>query len=76
LNWRRANRKWRPPVWGGQWQKRSAAKRPLTASNGQKELLVIFGEGKAVTKIIQVKETIEFRTSLGAKERATPVAHV
>jgi hypothetical protein len=48
----------------------------LTASNGQKELLVIFGEGKAVTKIIQVKETIEFRTSLGAKERATPVAHV
>jgi hypothetical protein len=48
----------------------------LTAANGQTELLVIFGEGKAVTKIIQNKEAIEFGTSLGAKERATPVAHV
>jgi hypothetical protein len=37
---------------------------------------MIFGEGKAVTKIIQDKETIEFMTSLGAKERATPVAPV
>jgi hypothetical protein len=39
-------------------------------------LLVIFGEGRAVTKIIQDKETIEPRHLSQAKERATPVAHL
>jgi hypothetical protein len=35
------------------------AKRPLTASNRQRELLMIFGESTAVTKIIQDEKPYE-----------------
>jgi hypothetical protein len=48
------------------------AKRPLTAANRQTELLVIFGEGKAVTKIIQVKEIYKYILHREQRSAALP----